>query len=276
MNQTPPVMEPTTPEQFAKWEELTRAMLRRNGIDNRAGFQDLLGYPHLADQMDIIIRRAKKAGGITPATPTTVTLTKSQLAAQAIMGTNFFGTQEAAKHFRARWTQRQLDDLATVPFSPEVLEACKCTHILVAGYPMTLLQVRTKANQAKRGKLFYSPTGGWYETEAFARKTKVEVRWYLIRKKPVDNSTNKSWDDQQLLLNDEATPMACVMVYAIIGHFLSRGERLFEKIYVRVSDIDSLGRRVSVGLFDPSGFVVGRGSGSDRLSDLGLSASRNF
>lgn len=192
------------------------------------------------------------------------------------MGNNFFGPQEAATHFGAKWTQEQLDALATIPFSEEVIEACKDTHVLVAGYPMSLIQVRSKANKAKKGKLFYTPSGGWYDTQAFATKTKVEVRWYLIRKQPVDNSTNKSWDEQQALLKDESTPTACVMVYTIMGHFLNTGERLFANIYVRCSDIDSDGSRVYVGDFNAHGLGVNGYSGGDRYSDLGLSASRNF
>jgi len=39
-------------------------------------------------------------------------------------------------------------------------------------------------------------------------------------------------------------------------HFLATGERLFEKIYVRCSDVDSDGDRVLVGLFDSGGLYV--------------------
>ncbi len=272
--QTPP-STPVTDDQFHKCDQVMRDFVRRNDLDSQ-GFQAVLGYDRLANEMDRIARKALKKAGQKVSTVSTIELTDSQQEAKAIMGNNFFGPEEAAKHFGARWTQDQLDALATVPFSKEALEACKDTHVLVAGYPMTLLQVRGKANKAKKGKLFYTTTGGWYESEAFAKKTKVEVRWYLIRKKPVDNSTNKSWVDQQALLKDETTPTACVMVYTIIGHFLNTGERLFENIYVRCSNIDSDGIRVLVGRFGASGLFVGGFAGDGCGSFLGLSASRNF
>lgn len=275
--QTPSTtLEPTTSDQFAKWEETTRAFLRRNGIDNKDGFQALLGYPHLADQMDAIARKAMKNAKMAAPPVAVIELSESQQKAEAIMGNNFFGPQEATMHFGAKWNQEQLDALATVPFSDEVLEACKDTHILVAGYPMSLIQLQSKANKAKKGKLFYTPSGGWYEDQAFATKTKVEVRWYLIRKKPVDGSTGKSWGKQQGLLKDESTPTACVMVYTIMGHFLNTGERLFENIYVRCSDIDSSGELVYVGYFDADGLRVSGYSGGFRFALLGLSASHNF
>lgn len=272
--QTPP-STPVTDDQFHKCDQVMRDFVHRNGLDNQ-GFQAFLGFDQLANEMDRIARKALKKAGQQAPPVATIELTDGQKEAKAIMGTNFFGPEEVAKHFGARWTQPQLDALATVPFSQEVLEACKDTHVLVAGYPMTLLQVRSKANKAKKGKLFYTPEGGWYESQAFARKTKVEVRWYLIRKKPVEDSTSKSWDEQQALLKDEMTPTACVMVYTIMGHFLNTGERLFESVYVRCSDIVSYGDRVLVGSFFAVGLDVGWYSGGHRYSFLGLSASRNF
>ncbi len=272
--QTPP-STPVTDDQFHKCDQVMRDFVHRNGLDG-PGFQAFLGYDQLANEMDRIARKALKKAGQQAPPVAAIELTDSQNEAKTIMGTNFFGLEEAAKHLGAKWTQDQLDALATVPFTKEVLEACKDTHVLVAGYPMTLLQVRTKAGRAKKGKLFYTPTGGWYETQAFAKKTKVEVRWYLIRKQPVDNSTSKSWDEQQALLKDETTPTACVMTYTVMGHFLNTGERLFENVYVRCSDIVSDGNRVYVGCFDAYGFGVRGYSDGFRYSYLGLSASRNF
>lgn len=274
MNQTAPNNSPVTDEQLEKWKEQGRALVERNGLDSK-GFNDFMFSPHFGGQQDLLVRRILRKAA-QKSSPVAVTqLSDSQREAKAIMGANFFGIEEATTHFGAKWNQEQLDALATVPFSDEVLEACKDTHILVAGYPMTLLQVRAKASKAKKGKLFYSTEGSWYESQAFARKTKVEVRWYLIRKKPIDNSTNKSWDEQQALLKNESTPTACVMVYTIMGHFLNTGERLFENVNVRCSDIDSDGYHVNVGNFD-AGSHINWLLGGSRRSDLGLSASRNF
>ena len=173
-------------------------------------------------------------GGFMPST--------SQKEARAIMGKNFFGVEEAIRHFGTNPTKQQLDYLVEVPFTEEVLKSCKNTHVLVAVFPMSFLDVYNKFEN----KLFYRHRTTWYIKHAFM-KDEGRIGWQLVRKTPVDNSTNKTWDQQQALLpEDEETPKAQVMVYTIIGHFLATGERLFEKINVRCLDLDSNGNRVYV------------------------------
>ena len=194
----------------------------------------------------------------------------SQMKAREIMGKNFFGIEEAQKHFGVTPTKAQLGYLAEIPFSEEVLTACKDTHVLVAVLPMTLLEVRGKVEK----KLFYSHEDAWYNNQAFANE-KAELGWHLIRKTPVENPTAKNWKEQQALLSkDEEAPTASVLVYTIIGHFLATGERLFEKIYVRTSSLDSDCGRVYVGVFDSGGLDVSYWSDAYRYDGLGLSGAR--
>lgn len=189
---------------------------------------------------------------------------------RAIMGTNFFGVEEAIKHFGVNPPKQQLDYFTKVPFTEEVLRASKDTHTLVAVFPMSILDIR---GQVKR-KLFYRYDDAWYNKQAFAQD-KGEIGWQLVRKVPAADSTNKTWNEQQALLrNDEETPKAQVMVYTIIGHFLKTGERLFENIYVRCSDLDSDGYHVNVRGFGAGGLGVDVWSGSGRGSGFGLSAVR--
>lgn len=194
----------------------------------------------------------------------------SQVKAREIMGKNFFGIEEAQKHLGVTPTKTQLGYLAEIPFSEEVLTACKDTHVLVAVLPMTILEVRGKVEK----KLFYSHEDAWYNNQAFANE-KAELGWHLIRKTPVENSTAKNWREQQALLSkDEETPTARIMVYTMIGHFLAAGERLFEKIYVRCVDLDSDGYRVLVGDFGAKGLLVHSYWDDDRYGGIGLSAAR--
>jgi len=177
-------------------------------------------------------------GGFEPST--------SHKQARAIMGRNFFGVEEVIKHFGVNPSKQQLAYLAEVPFTEEVLKFCKDTHVLVAVFPMSILDIRSKVER----KLFYSHDDAWYNKQAFAND-KGEIGWQLVHKVPIADSTNKKWNDQQALLrDDEETPKAQVMVYTIVGQFLATGERLFEIIYVRCSDLDSDGYRVYVGGFD--------------------------
>ena len=204
-----------------------------------------------------------KNGGFEPST--------SQRQAREIMGTNMFGIEDAIKHFGVNPSKAQLAALSEVPFSEEVLTSCKDTHVLVAVFPLSILDIRTQV-KGEPTRLFYDQS--WYNKEAFA-KDRGEIGWHLIKKTPVENSTSKSWDEQQALLGKhDETPKAQVMVYAIIGHFRSTGERLFEKVWVRCSDLGSDGGRVDVGIFGADGLRVSDDWDDGRDSHLGLSVSR--
>lgn len=199
----------------------------------------------------------------------------SQKLTREIMGKNFFGIEEAIKHFGVNATKQRLAYLAEVPFSEEVLKSCKDTHVLVAVFPLSILDIRGIAKKQSDRTLFYSQD--WYDKQAFA-KDKGEVGWQLVRKEPIANSTSKTWSDQQALLSkDEETPTARIVVYTTVGHFLATGERLFEKIYVRCVDLDSDGRRVYVGYFDAfdaGGLRVNNWRDDRRYDYIGVSAAR--
>lgn len=203
-------------------------------------------------------------GGYEPST--------SQKLAREIMGQNYFGVEEASKHFGVNPSRKQLAVLAEVPFSEEVLRASKDTHVLVAVFPLSILDIRGIVKKLPDQTLFYSQD--WYDKQDFA-KDKGEVGWQLIRKVPIADSTSKTWKEQQALLSkDEETPTAQIVVYTMVGHFLATEERLFEKIYVRTSSLDSDGSRVRVGSFDSKGLNVDGGSDGGRDDRIGVSAGR--
>lgn len=196
----------------------------------------------------------------------------SQNLAREIMGKNYFGIEEAIKHFGVNPTKQQFAYLAEVPFSEETLVASKDTHVLVAVFPLSLLDVRGIAKKQSARTLFYSQD--WYDKQAFA-KDKGEVGWHLVRKEPIVNSTSKTWKEQQALLSkDEETPTTRIVVYTMVGRFFATGDRLFEKIYVRCVDLDSGGDRVSVGRFGAEGLSVDFWYDGDRNDSLGVSAAR--
>ena len=188
------------------------------------------------------------------------------------MGRNMFGIEEAIKHFGVNPSKQQLAVLADVSFTEATLEQCKETHVLVAVFPLSILEIRGKVTQGQW--LFYDQD--WYNKQTFA-KEKGETEWKLVRKTPVANSTSKTWPEQQaLLVSNEKTPTVCVMVYTIIGHFLATGERLFEKIYVRCSDVASDGDRVGVGGVGSGGLGVGGYWDDGRRDDVGVASARKF
>ena len=194
--------------------------------------------------------------------------TSHQRAVRKIMGKNFLGIPEVVEHFGAI-SPADLLALQQIPFDEETLRACADTHILVADVGLSLLDVRQKARKG----LFYSQD--WFDNEEFAKRTET-ARWRLIRKTPVDGSFSKNWGEQQVLIDDSISevPSARQVVYTMILHFLATGERLFEKAYVRTSDVDSDGYRVGVGHFGDSGLSVDGWGGSVRLSYIGVVSSR--
>ena len=190
--------------------------------------------------------------------------------AREIMGHNFFGVDEAIKHFGVYPSKLQLAYLAEVTFTEEVLKSCKDAHVLVAVFPMSILDIRGKVERT----LFFNHDDAWYNKRAFA-KDRGEIGWRLVRKTPVHDSTSKNWDEQQALLDkNEETPSARVCVYTIIGHFLATGERLFENGYVRTSSVASVCGRVGVGLLDQSGLGVSRWLDGSRPGHVGVSSAR--
>ncbi len=191
--------------------------------------------------------------------------------AREIMGINFFGPREANEHFGVTPTRQQRATLSEIPFSEEALKASRDTHVLVAVFPLSILEIRGKVDS----KLFYDQS--WYNKESFA-KERGEVSWQLVRKTPVPNSTSKNWQEQQVLLSkDDEVPTAQVMVYAVIGYFLATGERLLENDHVRTSSLDLDGDRVVVGDFDSRGLFIGhyyRDGG--RNDNWGVASVRKF
>jgi len=183
-----------------------------------------------------------------------------------LFGKNFFGVEEAIRHFGVRPTRNQLVELSEIPFS-EV--QCK-DDVLMAVFPLSILDLRDKLEDQM---LFCDD---WYDHQPFA-KERCETSWQLVRKTPIVNSACKTWQEQQSLLsNDEEVPTAQVMVHIIIGHYLATSERLFEYLYVRTSSIDSDGRRVYIGHFNAEGLHLGRYWDNDRRDDLAISSARKF
>lgn len=200
---------------------------------------------------------------------TPVTETPSQARARQIMGQNFHGPDQVMKRFGVWYTEAQLLQLADTLPSEEVLRACKDTHILVAGYPLTGLEIHKRMKQNAYEQ-------DWYENEDFARKTKVRLRWLLLRKTDVPNSRSKAYRKQTALLDSqEETSIFCEVLFGMNLHFAETGERLHETYCVRCQDVISNGDRVYVGHFGQSGWYVDDGGDGDRNSDIGLASSRN-
>ncbi len=190
--------------------------------------------------------------------------------AREIMGGNFFGLDEVEKYFRVCPTFRQTLDLSWVPYSEVTLQACKDTHVLVAVFPFSILDI---SDWVQKQCLMEIPLHkGLLNEQAFIVE-RGEAGWWLIRKTLVEGSTLKMWDEQLTAVSaHEVVPPARVMTYAIIGHFLATGERLFKEVRVRCPDV--LGdARICVGPFYSSRLFIDEYL-DIRADSLGIASAR--
>jgi hypothetical protein len=214
---------------------------------------------------DVVLRKLELITERPPPSAPSGSTTPRQAA--AIMGSAFHGVDSLKRHLDAWLYPREVTRLQMVPFSQQALEACAATHVLVAGARLSIMDMRERAPQA-----FYFKRA-WYAEEEFANKP-TKTSWYLIRKEAVPGSTSKLWDEQQESLpEDEVAPTLCEVVLAVLLHYLETGERMFSSHYVRTNDVDSGGRRVSVGRFASNGVRV-QSKGDSRDYYIGVAGSK--
>ncbi len=200
--------------------------------------------------------------------------TKSQKAAKEIMGNNFFGIEDAIEHFDLRPDKDQIAELDDVPFSEVTLQMCKNTHILVAVFPMSILQMFE--NKKLRHLLCLDNPGKdpWFKRERFAWN-EGGVGWYLISKQSLENSLNKEWVEQLHMFGRENEPASVrVVTYAALGHFLKTGETMFAENMDRCAELDGSGRRITVGPFKEDGLRVQAWWDDSRAYFVGAASSR--
>ncbi|MGC3971621.1 MAG: hypothetical protein QM775_31035 [Pirellulales bacterium] len=198
--------------------------------------------------------------------PVSIPDTPSQSHARAIMGKDFLGLQEVHAGFGITYTAEQRWQLTTIPFTEATLRERKNTHVLVAGAPLSVNEIRKLAAD-------YFDNSSWYNQEPFANHRKASVRWHLLRKEPVPDSCNRTYDDQVSLLQNEEVPYACEVSYMVILYWLIHRWRLLPNVYVRCRDEDSDSDHVDVGHFCSDGFIVGNYWNDRCNSCIGLASS---
>ena len=198
--------------------------------------------------------------------------TTSQKRARKIMGKNMLGVEEAIQYFGINPTRQQTLALSEIFFSEEILRKTKETHVLVAVFPLSVLEIREICREVD-SELFCDQS--WYNKESFA-KEHGETGWQLVRKATLNASTSKNWQEQLALISEEdEVPTARVLAYTIIGHYLATGERLFGNSYVRTSSLPSGSGHVGVGDFGLNGLHFRNHSwDGSRIAVVGVSSAR--
>jgi uncharacterized protein (TIGR02996 family) len=181
------------------------------------------------------------------------------------------GILEADRLFGAAYTPAELEALGTLPWPPDVLAASVGSHILVAGCPLSIMDLDARQPTSFWG----SDTGHWYRREPFARAATVEARWHLLRKAALPSSPCGTFSQQTALLpQQESVPRACEVSYAAILHHLSAAETLFRGADVRCADTTSHGARVLVSCFAPGKCYIGPEWHDHKSRSRGLAAAR--
>ena len=152
--------------------------------------------------------------------PTVLPPDEAPITPRGIMGRNFLGIEEVVNFYGVTFSPDELKALERVPFSEATLKECKDTHVLVAGCPMTVLDVRARALATKPNTFYLPEKDAWFAGQAFANE-KVDLRWYLIKQSGVEKSGSKTFANQKLLLGpEEEVPRVCELLYAAVLRLL--------------------------------------------------------
>lgn len=155
------------------------------------------------------------------------------LRAREIMGENFFGAEEAGQHFGVSGSRttgpREFQKLAKIPFSEEVLIDCKDTHILVAVFPLSLLDL-LRVFEAERFTFRHSFLDG----NPLLMKKGAETGWYLLPKKLDEKFFRKDWGQQNKeRARYQEVLSTSVVVYVMAASWLHQRAILYKDHDVR-------------------------------------------
>jgi hypothetical protein len=150
------------------------------------------------------------------------------------------GPLEAQWAFGKTFTEEQLAAFRKLPFSHRTLEECRESHLLIAGCPLSIMDIFRK--HRRQFAPHFAPQ---HYDDQFARKQKVAARWYLLRKEAVPGSLGLHCPAQYALLNrqTEQVPLSCEVLYACILHALTTGEHLYPGTIVRCRDFIQFNER---------------------------------
>ncbi len=174
-----------------------------------------------------------------------------------ILGNDFIRPLEVAEAYDAPYTATQLEELAWTLPEEKVLRWARDNGFAVLPGPpneMNFLDIHELSTD-----FFYRKNDPWFtdNRQTFARSDTVGATWLVVHKDPAPNSINKTWDEQQALLNgNERVPNAAEATWFLTTYAKVRGIRLVPNVYVRTSSVHLVGCRFNVGFFDGWNLLV--------------------
>ncbi|OGN40855.1 MAG: hypothetical protein A2606_02540, partial [Candidatus Yanofskybacteria bacterium RIFOXYD1_FULL_42_10] len=183
--------------------------------------------------------------------------------ARARMGQNFFGVEEYATLYGVNFSKKQLREVSGFPWGKDILDApcpfnkgktVRETHFAYLGVdklngsPLTIMKFQELHPESGQPKFRNYAPDSWYHQQVFATDKTMKLRWYLLLKNIVPNSTLTSWNDQKAMLPAEYEIPTAVEETAK-DLFVQRKTGIYPnlKVYARVDDTSSNGHRVNVG-----------------------------
>ncbi len=181
--------------------------------------------------------------------------------AYRIMGDDFVYPENVEQFQNQKFNLKQLHDLEMFLPHPEGLKWLKENgYTLMPGpaEPLSLMDIRTRL-QPRR--FYLSDTRNWYFDEKFFTEDKVEFGWMAIKKDPLPDSLNKTWNEQFALVNQnmEYIPNVAEMAWFMTTLAAVRGVRPLVNSTVLVDSIVTNHYNtghVSIGQFDPYWGIV--------------------
>ena len=219
--------------------------------------------------------------------------------ARAVAGQNFWGPEEWATLYGARFTKKQIREAEKFPWGEDVLNSpcpfnsgklVKDTHFAflgtsgISGEPLTVakwLDLHPATGQPK----FYFNNNPWHKGQPHTDVATTQLRWYLMLKDIAPGSTDKTPEEQGAMLPEgyevPTTIAETTKDILVFRKTRARPNSLrWAACTERTVKTDKLatalvGSVSCVGAFDEHGLRVGRWVGN-RDSFVGVGASRKF
>jgi len=159
--------------------------------------------------------------------------------AQAIMGRNYIGPADLEKILPLfAGDQKRFKRFYPIPFSQEILQKHRRTHILIFDLGWSIKKLRKQIWQSRADEIFVNiaPVKPWYQRELFFNLS-ARPQWRLIRKQAVPHSLNQSFAQQIQFLwsSGEFVPEAREVIFLMVAYYLKTKQRLFRDYFVRTN-----------------------------------------
>ncbi len=180
--------------------------------------------------------------------------------AKKIMGKNFIGVGEILKVAEFTNLPKKQEDYGTIPlipYSTDFLKTLQEDYILILGFPfdenkapLTLNALRNfyGIDPAIKEPCFYNQD--WYLREEFANKTTLELKWYLICKKVIEDTRGKRPEEiVESMKKGQEFPSALLTAHTFFLYYLLNKEKLWETDFVWCEDKEGNGDRIYTGRY---------------------------